>query len=160
MDDTSNLALPSPECVKKLKEYLISLKYSEPLSLFMNEQNVVVDSLMTVENHQRLDLLISIIWNHVFKLIGDHVKENSDKITFNSGRQHFTSAVAGLHQFFIAADFSNYVNAIFACQQPTAAQKAVIIQLSTQIFQEFLLYLLPKLDMIMKVQIFLSKWQK
>ena len=110
----------------------------------MNEQNSVVDSLMVDENDQKLCALISIIWNHVFKLIGDHVAENSEEITFNLGRQHFTSAVAGLHEFFTGPDFSAYVCAIFSCEHPTSVQRSVIIQLSTHIFEEFLLHLLAK----------------
>ena len=65
------------------------------------------------------------------------------------GRQHFTDAVAGLHEFYIGTDFSKYVNAIFACDQPTTAQRAVIIQLSNQIFEEFLNHLL---SMVQQVQ--------
>ena len=136
-DDDSNNALPSPECVKKLKEYIANEKQDKPLSSFFQEQNVAIDYLFREENDIKLNALISIIWNHVFKLIGDRIVQNADEITFNLGRQHFTDAVAGLHEFYIGTDFSNYVNAIFACDQPTAAQRAVIIQLSNQVFEEF-----------------------
>ncbi|CAB3980189.1 ATP-dependent DNA helicase PIF1, partial [Paramuricea clavata] len=104
------------------------------------EQNVAIDYLFREENDIKLNALISIIWIHVFKLIGDHIVQNADEITFNLGRQHFTDAVAELYEFYIGTNFSNYVNAIFACDQPTAAQRAVIIQLSNQVFEEFLEY--------------------
>jgi hypothetical protein len=92
--------------------------------------------------------LISIIWNHVYKLIGDHLSQNADEITFNLGRKHFTDAVAGLHGFYIGPDFSSYVRAIFACDQPTVAQRAILVQLSNQIFEEFLGHLLSMVRQI------------
>lgn len=147
-DDDSNNALPSPECVKKLKEYIANEKQDKPLSSFFQEQNVAIDYLFREENDIKLNALISIIWNHVFKLIGDRIVQNADEITFNLGRQHFTDAVAGLHEFYIGTDFSNYVNAIFACDQPTAAQRAVIIQLSNQVCEEFLTHLLSMVKQV------------
>ena len=145
-DDDANNALPSSECVKKLKEYIANEKQDQPLSSFFQEQNMAIDYLCREENDTKFNALISIIWNYVFKLIGDHVVQNADEITFNLGRQHFTNAVAGLHEFYIGSDFSSYVNAIFASEQPTAAQRAVIIQLSNQVFKEFLTHLLSKVQ--------------
>ncbi len=84
----------------------------------------------------------------MFSLIGDHVAQNCDEITFNLGRQHFTNAVAGLHAFYVGPDFSKYVTSIFACEQPTAAQRAVLIQLSNQIFEEFLDRLLSTVQQV------------
>ena len=141
-DVNSNNALPSPECVRKLKEFLVHEKQDQPLSSFFLEQNAAIEGLLKEENDTKLNALISIIWNHVFKLIGDHVVQNADDIVFNLGRQHFTDAVAGLHEFFIGTDFSSYVNAIFVCEQPSIAQRTVIIQLSKHIFEEFLKHLL------------------
>ena len=138
VNDSSSHALPSPECVEKLREHLVSVKQSQPSSAFIKEQNVAIDYLLTSENISRLDALISIMWNHVYKLIGEHLSQNADEITFNLGRQHFTDAVAGLHSFYIGADFSSYVSGLFACDQPTVAQRSIVIQLSNQIFEEFL----------------------
>ena len=119
VDDSSSNALPSPECVEKLREHLLTIKQSQPSSAFIKEQNVAIDYLLTSENNCRLDALISIMWNHVYKLIGEHLSQNADEITFNLGRQHFTDAVARLHSFYIGADFSSYVSGMFACDQPT-----------------------------------------
>ena len=105
VNDSSSYALPSTECVKKLKEHLVTFKQNQPSSAFIKEQNLAVDYLATAENGHRLHALISIIWNHVYKLIGDHLSQNADEITFNLGRQHFTDAVVGLHGFYISPDF-------------------------------------------------------
>ena len=78
------------------------------------------------------------MWNHVYKLIGQHLLQNADKITFNLGIRHFTDAVARLHSFYIGADFSSYVCGMFACDQPTVVQRSIVGQLSNQIFEEFL----------------------
>ena len=77
-------------------------------------------------------------------MIGDYGAQNADEITFNLGRQHFTNAVSGLHEFYIGAEFSSYLRAIFACEEPTVVQRAVVIQLSNQIFEQFLNHLLSK----------------
>ena len=83
---------------------------------------MAIDYLLTSENNCRLDAFISIIWNHVYKLIGEHLSQSADEITFNFKRQHFTDAVARLHSFYISADFSSYVSGMFACDQPTMVQ--------------------------------------
>ncbi len=41
----------------------------------------------------------------MFRLISDYVAQNADEITFNLGCQHFTNAVSGLHEFYIAPNF-------------------------------------------------------
>ena len=121
VDDSSSHALPSPECVEKLQEQL-TIKQSQPSSAFIKEQNVAINYLLTSGNNCRLDALNAIMWNHVYKLIGEHLSQNADEITFNLGRQHFTDALARLHSFYIGADFSSYVSGMFACDQPTVVQ--------------------------------------
>ena len=61
VNDSSSYALPSPECVKKLKEHLVTLKQNQPSSAFIKAQNLAVDYLATAENDHRLNALISII---------------------------------------------------------------------------------------------------
>jgi hypothetical protein len=65
---------------------------------------------VTAENDHRLHALISIIWNHVYKLTGNDLSQNADEIMFNLGCQHFTDTVAGLHGFYIRHNFSSYVS--------------------------------------------------
>ena len=138
VDDSSSHALPSPECVEKLREHLLTIKQSQPSSAFIKEQNVAIDYLLTSENNCRLDALISIMWNHVYILIGEHLSQNADEITFNLGRQHFTDAVARLHSLKNQHQCKNYVSGMFACDQPTVVQRSIVVQLSNQIFEEFL----------------------
>ena len=94
---------------------------------------MVIDFLLKNKTDQQLYALISIIWNHVFRLIGDHITENYDKIIFNLGL---------LHEFYVGPDFSGYISSLFSCQRPTVAHRAVVVQLSNQVFEEFLTHLL------------------
>ena len=72
VNDSSSHALPSPDCIEKMQEHLVSVKQSQPSSALIKEQNVAIDYLLTSENNCRLDALISIMRNHVYKWIGEH----------------------------------------------------------------------------------------
>ena len=142
-ENESSLAMPCNEDIKKLKEYILSLKSTEAHTIFVKQENIAIDLLLNQENVRQLDSFISVVWYQSYVAVRDHVFENGDNddVVFNFQRQHFTEATAGMHEFFTSSTFVNYLCAIFSCLKPSAPQRTIAIKFSMEIYKSFLRHL-------------------
>ena len=125
--------LPSPECVKKLNEHLVTFKQNQPFCVLIKKQNLVVDywwqqkMITDCMLWFQLSGIMCISWLGIIFLKTPmklcSIWDVNISLTLLQGCMVFTFVI---------------IFQVMSVAQPTVAQTAILIQLSSQIFEEFL----------------------